>query len=83
MHLNRTLRRLLPPVLLVVFTVLAACSEPKVTLMHIHGLAFSPDGQRLSIPSHQGLAAYSDGRWSKAPGPEHGRQDLAATRPPR
>ena len=53
--------------LLVGVTILAACGDAAVTLEHVHGLAFSPDGQQLSIPSHHGLAVYSQGRWSKAP----------------
>ncbi|WP_238474360.1 F510_1955 family glycosylhydrolase [Pseudomonas cavernae] len=51
-----------------------------MTLIHVHGLAFSPDGQRLTIPSHQGLAIYSAGRWSKAAGPEHDYMGYAVTR---
>src|SRR5439155_3868064 len=51
----------------------------QVTLMHVHGLAYSPDGKRLMIPSHHGLAVYEDGKWSKAPGPEHDYMGFAAT----
>ncbi|MGH8433648.1 MAG: F510_1955 family glycosylhydrolase, partial [Pseudomonas sp.] len=80
MHLRQTLRRVMPLGLLAVFTFLAACSDPTVTLKHVHGLAFSPDGQRLLIPSHQGLAVYSDGRWTKAPGPEHDYMGFSVTR---
>ncbi|MFU7548103.1 glycosyl hydrolase, partial [Pseudomonas paraeruginosa] len=47
---------------------------------HVHGLAFSPDGQQLSIPSHHGLAVYSQGRWSKAPGPAHDYMGYSVTR---
>lgn len=57
--------------LLAAFTSLAACGDAAITLEHVHGLAFSPDGQQLSIPSHHGLAVYRQGRWSKAPGPSH------------
>lgn len=54
-------------------------AEP-VTLTHVHGLAYSADGNQLMIPSHHGLAIYADGRWSKAPGPAHDYMGFAATR---
>lgn len=51
-----------------------------VTLRHVHGLGYSSDGNRLMIPSHDGLAVYGGGRWSKAPGPEHDYMGFAVTR---
>ncbi|MBI4194362.1 MAG: glycosyl hydrolase [Betaproteobacteria bacterium] len=51
-----------------------------VTLTHVHGLAYSADGKQLFIPSHHGLAIYSNGRWSKAPGPQHDYMGFTATR---
>jgi|JRYJ01.1.fsa_nt_gb photosystem II stability/assembly factor-like uncharacterized protein len=51
-----------------------------VTLRHVHGLGYSPDGSRLMIPSHDGLSVYSGGRWSKAPGPKHDFMGFAVTR---
>lgn len=51
-----------------------------VTLTHVHGLAFSADGERLLIPSHDGLAIYADGKWSKAAGPTHDYMGFSATR---
>lgn len=57
-----------------------AFAQPGVTLMHVHGLAFSPEGKRLMIPSHHGLAVYEKGRWSKAPGPMHDYMGFSATR---
>jgi hypothetical protein len=62
-----------------VFTPLAA-AQPPVTLHHVHGLAYSSDGQRLMVPSHHGIAVYSGGKWTKAPGPEHDYMGFAATR---
>jgi len=50
-----------------------------MTLTHVHGLAYSPDGKRLMIPSHHGLALYESGKWSKAPGPRHDYMGFAAT----
>jgi len=69
--------RLLALILLALYTI--ATAENPVTLMHVHGLAYSPDGKRLMIPSHHGLAVYENGRWSKAPGPEHDYMGFAAT----
>ena len=55
-----------------------AIAQP-VTLTHVHGLAYSADGKRLMIPSHHGLAVYENGKWSKAPGPQHDYMGFAAT----
>jgi hypothetical protein len=57
-----------------------ALAEPADTLHHVHGLAYSSDGQRLMVPSHHGLAIYSRGKWTKAPGPEHDYMGFSATR---
>ena len=57
----------------------AHAGEP-VTLMHVHGLSYSTDGARLIIPSHDGLAIFENGRWSKAPGPAHDYMGFSATR---
>lgn len=57
----------------------AAPADPAVTLTHVHGLAYSADGKRLMIPSHHGLAVYANGRWSKAPGPQHDYMGFSAT----
>ncbi len=51
-----------------------------VALTHVHGLSYSDDGKRLLIPSHHGLAVYSDGRWSKAEGAAHDYMGFSATR---
>jgi len=66
--------------LLLIAAALAACgAHAQVTLHHVHGLAYSPDGQRLMIPSHHGLAVYRNGKWTKAPGPQHDYMGFAAT----
>src|SRR6266545_6000852 len=57
-----------------------AAADSGVTLMHVHGLSYSADGKQLFIPSHVGMAIYSEGRWSKAPGPEHDFMGFSATR---
>lgn len=51
-----------------------------VTLTHVHGLTYSADGSKLMVPSHHGLAVFSSGRWSKAPGPEHDYMGFSGTR---
>jgi hypothetical protein len=57
----------------------AALAQGGTTLAHVHGLAYSPDGKRLMIPSHHGLAVYENGRWTKAPGPQHDYMGFSAT----
>lgn len=57
----------------------AALAQAPVALTHVHGLAYSTDGKRLMIPSHHGLAVYENGKWSKAPGPQHDYMGFAAT----
>ena len=59
--------------------LLAATARAEVTLVHVHGLSYSADGKRLMIPSHFGLAIYENGKWSKAPGPEHDYMGFSAT----
>jgi hypothetical protein len=56
----------------------AAVAQTPVALTHVHGLAYSPDGKRLMIPSHDGLAVYENGGWSKAPGPQHDYMGFSA-----
>lgn len=51
-----------------------------VTLVHVHGLAYSADGKQILVPSHHGLAVYSDGKWLKVPGPQHDYMGFAATK---
>lgn len=80
MSLTFLLRGAARLVLLAAFTSLVACGDAAITLEHVHGLAYSEDGQRLMIPSHHGLAHYGEGRWSKAPGPAHDYMGYAVTR---
>ena len=72
-----TMRRLL----FAGFVLLAGAGgvQAEVTLMHVHGLAYSGDGTKLMIPSHHGLALYQNGKWSKAPGPQHDYMGFSAT----
>lgn len=57
----------------------SAHAQSAVTLTHVHGLAYSGDGKRLMIPSHHGLALYENGKWSKAPGPQHDYMGFSGT----
>ena len=59
--------------------VLAGLAHGQVTLTHVHGLSYSADGKRLMIPSHHGLAIYENGKWTKAPGPQHDYMGFSAT----
>lgn len=54
-------------------------AQAEVTLTHVHGLSYSPDGKRLLLPSHHGLAVYENGKWSKASGPQHDYMGFSAT----
>ena len=64
---------------LIMVLALAITSAHADLLTHVHGLAYSSDGKRLMIPSHHGLALYENGRWSKAPGPQHDYMGFSAT----
>lgn len=58
----------------------SSADAQSVTLHHIHGLAYSRDGKQLLVPSHEGLAIYNAGRWSKAAGPQHDYMGFTATK---
>jgi len=59
---------------------LSANAAAGVALTHVHGLTYAADGATLLVPSHHGLAVYSSGQWSKAPGPEHDYMGFTGTR---
>jgi len=60
--------------------LIAGCqAQASVTITHVHGFSYSPDGKRLMIPSHHGLAVYENGEWSIAPGPRHDYMGFSAT----
>jgi hypothetical protein len=63
---------------LVACLISAALRAEPVTLTHVHGLAYSADGKRLIVPSHDGLAVFEGGRWSKEPGPPHDYMGFSA-----
>ena len=59
---------------------LPARAASSVTLTHVHGLSYSADGKRIFVPSHNGIATYSGGKWSKAAGPESDYMGFSATK---
>lgn len=65
--------------LLALLASAGAVAQGGVMLTHVHGLAYSPDGKRLMVPSHHGLAVYENGKWSKAPGPQHDYMGFSAS----
>ena len=54
-------------------------AQAAISLTHVHGLSYSADGKRILIPSHHGLAIYENGKWSKAPDPQHDYMGFSAT----
>jgi len=59
---------------------LPARAASSVTLTHVHGLSYSADGKQIFVPSHNGIAIYSGGKWSKAAGPEHDFMGFSSTK---
>lgn len=62
--------------ILVAITGYAILSEKddhssEITLTHIHGLGYTPDGKELYIPAHDGLRVYHDGHWAVPKGALH------------
>ena len=82
LHMNQTVGAFAYALALLVgvFAAPPARAASAVTLTHVHGLSYSADGKQLLIPSHDGLAVYTDGRWVKAAGPEHDYMGYSATR---
>lgn len=60
--------------------LMAPSAQAITELRHAHGLGFSADGSRILIPNHYGVAVYSEGRWSKVPGPAHDYMGFVVTR---
>ena len=60
--------------------IMTLAQAAPIELTHVHGLAYSTDGKQLLIPSHHGIAAYSNGQWTKMAGPEHDYMGFATTR---
>lgn len=65
--------------LLCLLVAMPGRADTAPSLTHIHGLAFSVDGQQLMVSSHGGLATYANGRWSRTLAPAHDYKGLATT----
>jgi photosystem II stability/assembly factor-like uncharacterized protein len=76
---KRTTARAFGAALLVVLAAAGTAGAEPTTLTHVHGLAYSADGKQLMLPSHHGLAIYENGKWNKAPGPQHDYMGFSAT----
>lgn len=66
-------------VALVTIAVASAHADSSLRLVHVHGMSYSADGETLMVSSHDGLAMYAGGRWSKAEGPAHDYMGLSVT----
>jgi hypothetical protein len=65
--------------LLCLLVAIPGRADTAPSFTHLHGLAFSVDGQRVIVSSHGGLAAFANGRWSRAAAPAHDYKGLATT----
>lgn len=77
---KNSLSALLLSLALAAFPAVPSRAGEALTLIHVHGLSFSADGRQLLIPSHNGMAVYANGRWSRAAGPAHDFMGFSATR---
>ncbi|MDP1716935.1 MAG: glycosyl hydrolase [Burkholderiales bacterium] len=59
---------------------LPASAASSITLTHVHGLSYSADGKLLFVPSHDGIATYSRGKWNKTAGPENDYMGFSSTK---
>ena len=80
LHNKHPLHALMLALALAALPALPVRAGEAVTLVHVHGLSYSADGRQLLIPSHQGLAVYEGGHWSKAAGPQPDYMGFSATR---
>lgn len=68
------------PLILVAALFTASPAPAIVELRHAHGLGYSADGERILVPDHHGIAVYSEGRWSRVPGPARDYMGFSVTR---
>jgi hypothetical protein len=55
-------------------------AQALVELRHAHGIGYSVDGSQILVPNHFGVAVYSEGRWSRVPGPADDFMGFVVTR---
>lgn len=58
----------------------SAAAASGISLPHVHGLTYGPDGRNLYVAVHDGLVVYGDGRWSPGPEPRHDLMGFTGTR---
>lgn len=80
LHKKNSLSALLLALALAALPAAPSRAGEAVTLTHVHGLSYSADGRQLLIPSHNGIAVYKGGRWSRMAGPAHDFMGFSATR---
>ncbi|MCY9692952.1 F510_1955 family glycosylhydrolase [Paenibacillus alginolyticus] len=56
---------------LIVVLLVPACGNKEIALEHIHGIGYSSNGKQILIPAHNGLVAYSEGKWKNVEVPKH------------
>jgi heme exporter protein D len=87
LRLSKTLRllkwglvaSLLIAVSTVALTLMGSNEEQDIYLEHTHGIGYSPDGNRILIPAHDGLRVYENERWKTAEGAKHDYMGFSPT----
>lgn len=51
----------------------------EVEFPHMHGLAFTEDGEKAYTPAHDGLRVFEDGIWKRVDGPRHDYMGFSMT----
>lgn len=71
-------------IFLPVFLIFAACSsaseKTSFSAEHVHGFSYSADGNQLFTATHDGLYAYSNGKWSGPIGEPHDLMGFSLTK---
>ncbi|MCY9659474.1 hypothetical protein P5G65_23490 [Paenibacillus chondroitinus] len=55
----------------IVVLLVSACGNKQIVLEHIHGIGYSSSGKQILIPAHNGLVAYSEGKWQNVDAPKN------------
>jgi hypothetical protein len=50
-----------------------------VTFKHMHGMGYTPDGEEIYVPAHDGFIIYRDGAWVIPDRPKHDYMGFSAT----
>jgi phosphoribosyl-AMP cyclohydrolase len=57
---------------------IGASGSSNITLEHIHGLGYSPDGKRIMVPAHNGIKVFSEDHWNHGKGEKHDYMGFSA-----